>query len=206
MLKVYGRRNSINVQKVMWTIGELGLEAERIDAGLHYGVVGEDWFGNLNPNRLVPTMDDDGFVLWESNSIVRYLATKHGPGTLMPEGLQQRATAEMWMDWLVTTIMPPLGPLFLGLVRTAPEDRDLKRMAEAEKLVASGMTVLNGHLAGRPYVLGDAFTVVDIALGCAGHRWYALEIERPDLPNLKTWVDRLRQRPAFLEHVMMPLT
>jgi glutathione S-transferase len=206
MLKIYGRRNSINVQKVMWTIGELGLEAERIDAGLQFGVVKEDWFGDLNPNRLVPTMDDGGFILWESNTIVRYLATKHSSGILMPDRLQPRARAEMWMDWLVTTIMPPLGPLFLGLIRTAPEDRDLKAIAHAGQLVEAGMTVLNGHLAGRQHVLGNDFTVVDIALGCAGHRWYALEIERPDLPHLEAWVDRLRQRPAFIDHVMILLT
>src|SRR5690348_14570034 len=117
-LRIWGRRNSINVQKVMWTVAELDLRVERIDAGMHYGVVDEPWFYERNPNRLVPTIDDDGVTLWESNVIVRYLAARHGHGILMPDDPATRAKAEMWMDWQQNTIMPGLSPLFLGFIRT----------------------------------------------------------------------------------------
>jgi glutathione S-transferase len=107
-LRIWGRRNSINVQKVMWTIGELGVAFERTDAGMEHGVVNEPWFGVRNPNRLVPTIDDGGLTLWESNVIVRYLAAKYAHGTLMPNDPASRATAEMWMDWQQRDVLPPI--------------------------------------------------------------------------------------------------
>lgn len=206
MLKIWGRANSINVQKVMWTVAELNLEAERLDAGMHHGVVTEPWFATVNPNRLVPAIDDDGFVLWESNAIVRYLAAKHATGSLMPAEPTERATADMWMDWQQTSIMPGLGPVFLGLVRTPAEERDLAAIDAGARLVETGMRILDGHLADRNFMLDDHLTVADIALGCAVYRWYALEIVRADLPNLRAWCDRLIDRPGFAEHVMLPLT
>ncbi len=138
MLKIWGRKNSINVQKVMWTVAELGLEPERIDAGMAHGLVGEPWYATFNPNRLVPTIDDDGVVLWESNVIVRYLAAKHAPGTLMPTDPVARAKAEMWMDWQQNTIMPgALTRLFLGLIRTPPDKRDAEALRKAAEVDAS---------------------------------------------------------------------
>ncbi len=206
MLKIWGRRNSINVQKVMWAVGELGLAHERIEAGGSFGVVNEASYAARNPNRRVPTIDDGGVVLWESNVIVRYLAAKHAPGKLIPTDIVARAKAEMWMDWQQTAISPVLGPLFLGLIRTAPEKRDMKAIEASAESVKGALALLDGHLAGRAYVNGDSFTVADIPVGCAVYRWYALPTEHPNLPNLRAWYERLTKRRPYAEHVMLPLT
>jgi glutathione S-transferase len=205
MLKIWGRTNSINVQKVMWTVAELGLRFERVDAGMAHGVVSEPWYAELNPNRLVPAIDDDGVVLWESNVIVRYLAAKHAAGTLMPADLAMRARAEMWMDWQQTSL-PGFGPLFLGLIRTPPEKRDMAAIRAGQESTEAGLRLLDKYLANRPYMIADHLTVADIPLGCVAYRWYALPIERPDLPHLRAWYQRLTQRPAFTQNVMLPLT
>jgi glutathione S-transferase len=206
MLRVWGRANSINVQKVMWTVGELGIEAKRVDAGMSHGIVNEPWYAAHNPNRLVPTIDDDGVVIWESNVIVRYLAAKHALDTLMPADPAARAEAEMWMDWQQTTVMPGLGPLFLGLIRTPAEKRDSGAIQRAAGVVESALRMLDTHLAGRPYVGGDRLTVADIPLGCVAYRWYALPVEHVEVANLRAWYERLMARPAFARHVMLPLT
>ena len=206
MLKIWGRCNSINVQKVMWTVGELGLAHERIEAGMAFGQVGEPWYRAMNPNGQVPTIDDDGVVLWESNVIVRYLAAKHAGGGLMPQGHADRARAEMWMDWQQNVVMPGLGPVFLGLVRTPSGKRDMAAIRAGEKSVAAALAILDRHLAGRSYIAADRMTVADIPLGAAAYRWYHLPIERPELPALRAWYERLAARPAFREHVMLPLT
>jgi glutathione S-transferase len=206
MLKIWGRKNSINVQKVMWTIAEIGLKAERIDAGMNHGIVTEPWYQKLNPNRLIPTIDDDGVVLWESNVIVRYLAAKHALGTLMPADSATRARAEMWMDWQQSTIMPGLGPVFLGLVRTPPERRNTSAIDGGADATRAALRILDCQLLDRSHILGDRFTIADIPLGCAVYRWYALPVEHGDLPNLRAWYQRLAQRPGFVEQVMLPLT
>jgi len=206
MLKIWGRVNSINVQKVLWTADELGLAYECVDAGMQFGVVTEDWFAGINPNRRVPAIDDDGVVVWESNAIVRYLTAKYSPGALMPESIEGRAQVDMWMDWQQTAIMLALGPLFVGLVRTALEDQDPTALDQAAKDVADGFRVLDGHLADRTYVLGDQLSAADIPLGCAAYRWYALDVDHPEMPNLRAWYERLTARPAYAERVMLALT
>ena len=206
MLKIWGRKNSINVQKVMWTVAELDIPAERIEAGMNFGVVNEPWYRNLNPNSRVPTIDDDGVVLWESNVIVRYLAAKHGAGTLMPIDPAARAKAEMWMDWQQSTLMQGLSPAFWGLVRTPPEKRNPTAIEAGIMEAEASFRILDAHLAGRADMIADRLTVADIPLGCATYRWYSLPITRPELPNLMRWYDRLQQRPGFAEHVMLPLT
>jgi glutathione S-transferase len=206
MLKVWGRRNSINVQKIMWIVDELELEIEHIDAGMDFGVVTEPWFGDINPNRRVPAIDDSGFILWESNVIVRYLASKYSLGSLMPSLIEGRAQVEMWMDWQQTTLMLDLGPLFLGLIRTPAQDRDLEAMDSAARGVEAGLRILDGHLIGKTFIMGDAFTAADVALGCVTYRWYALNIDHAELPNLNAWYERLTERPSFVTNVMMPLT
>jgi glutathione S-transferase len=206
MLKIWGRTNSINVQKVLWTVDELGLDYQRIDAGLHFGVVTEDWFANINPNRTVPSIDDDGTIIWESNAIIRYLAAKYSADEMMPDSLGDRAIVDMWMDWQQTVLMPSLGPLFMGLVRTAPENRDPAALDQAASDVADGLLILDQHLAGQSYILGAQFTAADIPLGCAAYRWYTLDVKHGDMPNLKAWYDRLATRPAFAARVMLPLS
>jgi len=206
MLKIWGRTNSVNVQKAMWCIAELGLEHQRIDAGLQFGVNKEDWYLAMNPNGLVPVIDDDGFILWESNTIVRYLAAKHGSGSLCPDDLATRATAESWMDWQLTVLGQPMTAVFWNLIRTAPENRDMNAIAAGVKQANQVYAMLDQHLANRDYVCGDTFTIGDIPVGAMTYRWYALSVEHQDLPNLYAWYQRLCERPAFQQHVMLPLS
>jgi glutathione S-transferase len=206
MLKLWGRINSINVQKVLWALGELKLPCERTDAGMQFGVVNEPFYRKMNPNGRVPTIEDDGFVLWESNAIVRYLAAKHGAGSLWPNDLRQRADADRWMDWASTTVAPAITPVFWGLVRTPPEKRNMATIeADAEK-TAQAFQVLEQALDGRDYVAGKTFTMGDIPLGTFVYRWYVLEVKRPALKNVEAYYQRLQQRPAYRQHVMTPLS
>ena len=206
MLVVWGRKNSINVQKVLWSCEEMKLGYERIDAGLAFGVVNTPQYLRLNPNGLVPTIDDDGFVLWESNAIVRYLTAKHAAGSLWPEDLALRASADRWMDWQLSTYWPAIRALFMGLVRTPPEKRDPHALEESRVKTAEVLRVLDAHLATHEYIAGDEFTMGDIPLGCGVWRWMALPIERPPLPNVQRWFDVLTQRPAYQKIVMHPLS
>ena len=127
MLKLWGRVNSINVQKVLWALEELKVPYERTDAGMAFGVVNEPFYKKMNPNSRVPTIDDDGFVLWESNAIVRYLAAKHGAGTLCPSDPRQRADSDRWMDWASNHVAPVITPVFWGLIRTPPRSATWRR-------------------------------------------------------------------------------
>ena len=205
MLKIWGRITSINVQKVMWAVAELGLAHQRIDAGLHFGGVNESWYRAMNPNGRVPTIDDDGFVLWESNAIVRYLASRHGASSLYPDNLQTRADADRWMDWATSTMHPLMTPLFWGLIRTAPEKRDADQIEEVRLQMEEVMHLLDAQLASRAYVAGDAFTMGDIPVGCFTQRWLALPIAHDDHPHLARWVAQLEARPGYLAHVKLPL-
>lgn len=206
MLKVWGRNNSVNVQKVLWCCEELGVKYERIDAGGQFGVVNTPQYRALNPNGLVPTIEDGPFGLWESNAIVRYLAAKHGAGKLWPEDLKARAEADKWMDWQISTFWPTFRPLFWNVVRTPPEQRDVEAMEESRLETAEILESLDSHLKNRNYVAGDELTMGDIPMGCAIWRWFGLQIDRPDLPNLKRWFDMLKQRPAYQNVVLLPLT
>ncbi len=207
MLKIWGRNNSINVMKVLWIAAELGLDFQRVDIGGPFGGNHEPAYLKLNPNGLVPTIDDDGFILWESNSIVRYLAAKHSTGTLWPTELQRRADAERWMDWQLSVLIPSVGPLFLGLIRTPPEKRDGAALEAAREASEEAWRRLETVLAdGRSYLTGARFTMGDIPVGCFAYRWYHLPIERPTLPHVEAWYKRLAERPAYREHVMKPLT
>jgi len=206
MLKLWGRVNSINVQKVLWALEELKVPYERTDAGLQFGVVNEPFYRKMNPNGRVPTIDDDGFVLWESNAIVRYLSAKHGVGTLWPNDPRQRADSDRWMDWATSTVAPALTPVFWGLVRTPPEKRNMAAIeADAEK-VAQAFQVLEQALEGRDYVCGKSFTMGDIPLGTFVYRWYALAVKRPTLAKVEAYHQRLQRRPAYKKHVMLPLS
>jgi glutathione S-transferase len=160
----------------------------------------------MNPNGRVPTMEDDGFVLWESNAIVRYLSGKHGAGTLCPDDPRARADADRWMDWTTSTVAPAITPVFWGLIRTPPEKRNLAAIeAEAGK-AGQAFQVLEQSLEGRDYVAGRTFTMGDIPLGAFVYRWYALEVKRPALPRVEAYYRRLQQRPAYKKHVMLPLS
>jgi len=206
MLKLWGRINSINVQKVLWALDELKVPYERTDAGMQFGVVNEPFYRKMNPNGRVPTIEDDGLVLWESNAIVRYLSAKHGAGTLSSNDPRQRADADRWMDWATSTVAPALTPVFWGLIRTPPEKRNMAAIeADAEK-AAQAFQVLEQSLEGRDYVAGKSFTMGDIPLGAFVYRWYALEVKRPKLAKVEAYYRRLQQRPAFKKHLMLPLS
>jgi glutathione S-transferase len=206
MLKIWGRTNSTNVKKVMWAVGELGLAHERIDAGGKFGVVGEADYRAMNPNGKVPTIDDDGFVLWESNTIVRYLAAKYDTGGLYPADLKARADSERWMDWTTATFGAPFVGVFLPLVRFAPEKRDPVAIAAAAAECGKLLAIVDHALADRPFLGGDRLTVGDIPLGCMAYGYFNLPIERPSLPNVEAWYQRLTERKAYQDAVMIPLT
>jgi glutathione S-transferase len=205
MLKIWGRTNSVNVKKALWAMEEVGLKYERIDAGMQHGVTKTPEYVKMNPNSLVPTIDDDGFVLWESHAIVRYLAAKHGAGTLWPDDLRVRADADRWMDWAFT-FQSAMRAVFWGLIRTPAEKRDLKAIEEGRKRSAELLAVPESALSKNSYVAGKAFTMGDIPLGCEVQRWMRVPIERPRFPNVEAWFERLRSRPAFVKHVDLPLS
>lgn len=209
MLKILGRANSINVMKVLWASDECGLQYERRDVGGAFGGNDQPYYRALNPNGVVPTIDDDGYILWESNSITRYLAAKHAVGTLWPTDLRARGEAERWMDWQLSTIQGGMTTLFWGLIRTPEDKRDLAAIETARTATAALWYRLDGHLAHRAYVAGAAFTMGDIPVGAMCHRWMALPFRRDDLPamlHLQAWYDRLLQRPAFRKNVAVPMT
>jgi glutathione S-transferase len=206
MLKIWGRKNSINVQKVLWCCGELKLKYERIDAGMEHGVNNTPEYRAMNPNGLVPTINYDGFVLWESHAILRYLSGIHGLGTLWPGSPRAFAEADRWMEWYNTTLWNNLRPVFWNMVRVAPEKRDMALVNESLKRLTANFEIAHAHLANHRYFGGDRFTMGDIPMGVAAFRWFNMAIDRPPLDNLEAWFDRIMQRPAFKEHCAAPLT
>jgi glutathione S-transferase len=205
MLKIWGRTNSVNVKKALWAAEELGLKYQRVDAGMQFGVTKTPEYMKMNPNSLVPTIEDEGFVLWESHTIVRYLCAKHAAGTLWPAAPQARADGERWMDWAFT-FQAAMRDVFWGLIRTPPEKRDAKAIEAGRQKSAALLAVPERTLSERPYLGGASFTMADIPLGCEVQRWMRVPIERPGFPAVEAWFERLRARPAFLKHVDLPLT
>ena len=205
MLKIWGRLTSVNVQKVVWCADELGLDVERIDAGGQYGVVNSPEFRAMNPNGLVPVIDDDGFVLWESNAIVRYLATKYGTDSLWPSDVQVRAEADRWMDWQAVSLNPAIGRAFIQLIRTLPEKRDVAIIENARIETEKKLGVLDAHLATREYVAGSRFTMGDIPLGCSVDRWFKLPMARETHPHVERWYATLRERKGAAQVVGLGL-
>jgi len=205
-LRIWGRMSSINVQKVVWTACELGLPFERIDAGGAFGGNRTPEYLRMNPNGKIPVIDDDGFVLWESNAIVRYLAAKHGAGTLWPNDLRQRADADRWMDWHATELMPAMRNAFMQLVRAAPESRSQKLIDESNAATEPLMAILDEHLGGRHFLCAQQFTVADIAVGASVHRWFGLPQPHAPRPNVQGWYRRLMTRPAVAGVLALPIT
>lgn len=204
MLKVWGRKTSVNVQKVMWTVGELGLAHQRFDYGGEFGKTDTPEYIQLNPNRLVPTIDDNGFVLWESSAITRHLAQRYGRGTLSPADEQTFAKADQWMDWTLSSLYPDIiSTCFIQLVRVTAADRNNELVETAAKRVGEKLGILNRQLTGRHYILGDQLTIADIAAGTLMYRYFNMAIPRPPLANVEVWYKRLTQRPAYQAHVMV---
>lgn len=207
MRQVLGRANSSNVMKVVWLLDELGLPYERTDVGGAFGGTDAPEYVAMNPNRTIPTLVEGDFVLWESNAILRYLASAHvADSPIWPADVKARASIDRWMDWQQTVAGPPHGVLLRGLVRTPPEQRDMAAINAAAEAARRAWTLLDAVLDRVPYVAGPAFTLADISLGVHVHRWFALDVERPDLPHLRTWYERLLPRPAYAAHVAQPIT
>lgn len=205
-LKLWGRASSGNVQKALWALDELGLAYEHIEAGGAHGIVGDASYRALNPNGLVPTLEEDGFVLWESNAILRYLAHAHGGPLALPEAPRARALIDQWLDWQATAFTPAMRDAFLQLVRVAPEKRE-PRVVEASRANSERCAaLLDRHLADTPFVAGETFSIADIAVGLAGHRWFQLPLEREERPNIRRWLEGLAQRPASSAVLSLPLT
>lgn len=197
MLKVWGRNNSTNVKKVLWCLEELGLSYERTDAGGQYSDLSSPEYRALNPNGLIPCLQDDNFILWESNTIVRYLAAQYGENALYLADAQVRASAEKWMDWASTSVVEPFKAVFIGLVRTAPERQDKAKIAQGIKQLNTLMAIADAALSQQNFLSGDKFGIGDIPLGCLTYAWFNLAIERPELPHLQRWYYDLTQRAAF---------
>jgi glutathione S-transferase len=204
-VEIWGRRNSVNVQKALWAAAETGVAVERHVVGGSFGGTAEKGFRKLNPAGLVPVLKDGTLVLFESNAIVRHLARRHGRKTIQPRGVKAQALADMWMDWAATTLQPAVGGLFMATVRTAHAERDARRIKDMEKAAGDAFKLANKVLGRKPFAAGRHFSTGDIPLGCIYWRYQNLEIQRPKLPNLDRWFDSLKERPAYRQWVMVPL-
>jgi glutathione S-transferase len=207
-LKLWGRANSVNVQKVLWCLRELDLPYERIDAGMAFGKNHEPDYLAMNPNGRVPTLVDGDFVLWESNSIMRYLTLAYRPDSpLYPQAPKRRAGVDRWLDWTLSTIQPVDRPVFWALVRTPVEQRDMVAIQKDADAEAVQWRILDAQLATRRFVEGDDFTLADIALGAYARRWFGVEgISKPRLPNLERWFAQFSARPGFQKFIAPPMS
>jgi glutathione S-transferase len=208
MLKIWGRITSSNVQKVLWALDEMNIPFERFDVGGAFGKTTEPFYLAMNPNSLVPTLEeDDGFTMWESNSIVRYLAAKNAARGLEPADLKQRGRAQMWMDWQLTAMAPAITPVFWQMIRTAPDKRDPDAIAASKGKTIAAAKIMDEQLGRTAYLAGDAFSYGDIPLGIMIYRYMQLIPERPPTQNLDRWYDAISARPAFKAQVAsVPLT
>ena len=206
MLKILGRTNSSNVQKVLWACDELELSYQREDIGGDFGGTQESKYLAMNPNGLVPTMIDNGNVLWESNAIIRYLCENHAPNLLLPEDPWQVALAQQWMDWQQTVLAPAIRPVFWGLVRTPEDERNVDEIAAGQAQTASAMTILDHHLSQNTFVAGSSLSLGDIPVGIMAYRWFQLDIERIELPHLVRWYQSLADRKAYRDRAMIGLS
>lgn len=196
-IKLWGHPKSINVQKVLWALEELGLPYERIDAGGAFAKNKDADYLSLNPNGLIPTLQDDGTPVWESNAVVRYLFNRYGKAPLQPADPIARAHADQWTDWKSSTFWPPTRVLLVQLVRTPEEKRDPNAIKAAHEQATAAAKILDAQLAKTPFVAGEYFTWGDIAVASAAQRFLNLPIERPTLKNLEAWYAKLRERPGF---------
>jgi glutathione S-transferase len=208
MLKVWGRNTSSNVQKVIWGLAEMKVPFERIDVGGAFGKTKDAFYLAMNPNSLVPTLEEeDGFTLWESNSILRYLAAKHSNRTLEPADLKTRALAHKWMDWQLSVMGPSITPVFWGLIRTPPEKRDANAIAAGKEKTINAAKIMDAQLGKTKFMAGDEFSYGDIPVGIMIYRYTQLIPERPATPNLDRWYAAISSRPAFKEQIaVVPLT
>jgi glutathione S-transferase len=204
MLKVWGRRNSSNVQKVMWLIGELGLAYEHVSVGGKYGGLDDPAYRKMNPHGRIPMIQDGELVVWESQSILRYIAAQYGRGSFWPDSAAERSVADSWGDWAVSSPVAEFNAFFWAWFRTPEPERDWPLIEKHRALMAKHFQTLDTTLGDRPFLAGAALSLADIPIGCALYRYFESDIEKPDLPNLAAYYARLKERPAYQENVMIP--
>jgi glutathione S-transferase len=205
MLTVWGRRSAFNVQKVLWLADEIGLEYRQVEAGGAAGGLDDPQFLKMNPHGRVPVIDDAGTVVWESHAILRYLAARYGAGSFWSDDPATRSLADRWMDWAQTSLQPDfLVGVFWAFYRTPEADRDMEKVSAKIASCARHMSLLDTVLAESGFVAGDAMTLADIAVGTHLYRYFNIDIERPNVPRLAAYYDRLAGRPAYRKNVMLP--
>ena len=204
---MWGRNTSINVQKVIWALEELRLPYERRDVGGAFGGLDTPEYGAMNPNRLIPVLQDGDVTVWESSAIVRYLTAEYGAGTLWPELPSERAPCDQWADWANTTFQPAwLGLVFIQMVRIPPSQRDPEAVRKDMDAANACFAILDTALSDRSYLCGDNLTYADIQTGAALYRWSVLDVTRIFMPNVDAWHERLRKRPAFVTSVEVDIS
>jgi glutathione S-transferase len=202
MLRLWGRATSMNVQKVIWALGEIGIAYERIDVGGRFGGLDSESYRALNPNRRIPTLEDDGVVVWESNAVVRYLCARYSEGVFWDQDPGKRARVDQWMDWMQTTLGPDFFAVFFAVVRTPPAQQDRKAISGLLTALAERYRLLDEQLEGKRFLTGDQLSMADIVIGATLYRYYEMEIDRPPLKRLAGWYERLGERPAYRNSVM----
>jgi glutathione S-transferase len=203
MITVWGRRSSINVQKVLWALAETGTPFERVTVGGQFGGTGSDDYKAMNPNGLVPAIKDGDLTMFESNAILRYVTERYGAETIKPRDAASYGRAEQWIEWTATTLAPPVGLTFMNLVRTAPEKRDMKAVSNAIDQAAKNFALADKVLGNSRFLAGDRFSHGDIPLGAFWWRYQNVEIKRPAFANLDRWFAELKTRPAYQEWIMV---
>jgi len=208
MRKIWGRATSSNVMKVIWLCEELKIPYERVDAGLSFGVTNTLEYREMNPTGLVPTLQEDGFTLWESNAICRYLASSNPGGeAVWPADLQARADVDRWMDAQQTVLNRAQSVVFQGLIRKKPEERDMAAVNAAMKAADAAWLMLQAQIeqAGGGNVCGASLTLADMVWGVHVHRWFNMPVTRTEAPALRAWYERLLARPAYKAHCAGPV-
>jgi glutathione S-transferase len=209
-LKIWGRTNSINVQKVLWVCEDLSIAHQRIDAGMEHGVNKTPEYLNMNPNGLVPTISDDGFILWESHAVMRYLirrmAKENEIDSLYPSASKGAALVDQWLDWCNTVAWPAMRPLFWGWVRLKPEERNAQELENSRQLMIKAFTMFDNHLKSSTFAAGDYFTLADIPLALIAFRWFNIPIERPNFEHINRWYALVGKRAGFKKYCIAPLT
>ena len=206
MIRLWGRKTSSNVMKVLHVLDELGLKYERIDVGGAFGGTTTPEYRAMQPLGLVPALEEDGFTLFESNAIMRYLCRAHAPNSaLYPRDPKAAGPVDAWMDFQQTALNGPVGVFFLGLVRTPAEKRDNAAIAAAIMQAQALYGLIDAELARHDWITGDHFTIADVAYGPQVHRWFVLDLPgRVELPNLRRWYERMKLRPEYVAHCTAP--
>lgn len=207
-LTIWGRANSVNVQKVLWCLAELDLPFERIDAGMQYGVTQEAHYLAMNPNARVPTLVDGDYALWESNSIMRYLCMEYRPDTpIYPREPKRRAAVDRWLDWTLSTVQPVDRPVFWALVRTPKDKQDMAQIQKDVDAEAPVWAIADRQLSTRRYLEGDQFTIADIAVGAFARRWLGFAgVNKPKFAHVERWYADIAARPSFARELAAPMS